>query len=120
MVQQGKRKYLCLGQCLGRKIFVPKVQWDLGHLQEKKGEHRNPAPQHRILVSSISNLEPELKGRSFLQVREKVLLYVVVEQTIRLLTIVLSIYELPWENSLAMLEVLIWVQQILVLDVQVI
>ena len=33
-----------------------------------------------------------------------------VEQTIKLLTIVLSIYELPWENSLAMLEVLIRVQ----------
>ena len=29
-----------------------------------------------------------------------------VEQTIKLLTIVLSIYELPWENSLAVLEVL--------------
>ena len=31
------------------------------------------------------------------------------EQTIKLLTIVLSIYGLPWENSLAVLEVLIWV-----------
>ena len=30
-----------------------------------------------------------------------------VEQTIKLLTIVLSIYELPWENFLAVLEVLI-------------
>ena len=78
--------------------------------QGGKGKHCNPAPRHRILVSSISNIEPELKGRSFLQVREKVLLYLVVEQTIRLLTIVLSIYELPWENSLAVLEVLIWVQ----------
>ena len=33
-----------------------------------------------------------------------------VEHTIKLLTIVISIYELPWENSLAMLEVLILVQ----------
>ena len=33
-----------------------------------------------------------------------------VQQTIKLLTIVLSIYELPWENYLAMLEVLIPVQ----------
>ena len=32
-----------------------------------------------------------------------------VEQTIKLLKIVLSIYELPWENSLAVLEVLILV-----------
>ena len=32
-----------------------------------------------------------------------------VEQTIKLLTIVLSIYELPWDNSLAVLEVLILV-----------
>ena len=32
-----------------------------------------------------------------------------VEQTIKLLAIVLSIYELPWENSLAVLEVLILV-----------
>ena len=32
-----------------------------------------------------------------------------VEQAIKLLTIVLSIYELPWENSLAVLEVLILV-----------
>ena len=32
-----------------------------------------------------------------------------VEHTIKLLTIVLSIYELPWENSLAVLEVLILV-----------
>ena len=32
-----------------------------------------------------------------------------VEQTIKLLTIVLSIYEFPWENSLAVLEVLILV-----------
>ena len=43
-----------------------------------------------------------------------------VEQTIKLLKIVLSIYELPWENSLDMLEVLIWVQYILVLALQVI
>ena len=34
----------------------------------------------------------------------------IVEQTIKLLEIVLIIYELPWENSLAMLEMLIWVQ----------
>ena len=27
----------------------------------------------------------------------------IVEQTVKLLTIVLSIYELPWENSLAVL-----------------
>ena len=33
-----------------------------------------------------------------------------IEQTIKILTIVLIIYELPWENSLAMLEVLIQVQ----------
>ena len=33
-----------------------------------------------------------------------------VEQPIKLLTIVLSIYELPWENSLVMLEVLIQIQ----------
>ena len=33
-----------------------------------------------------------------------------VQQTINLLTIVLSIYELPWEIYLAMLEVLIPVQ----------
>ena len=33
-----------------------------------------------------------------------------IEQTIKILTIVLIIYELPWENSLAMLEVLILVQ----------
>ena len=33
-----------------------------------------------------------------------------VEQTIKLLTIVQIIYELPWENSLAMLEVLILLQ----------
>ena len=32
------------------------------------------------------------------------------EHTIKLLTIVLNIYELPWENYLVMLEVLIWVQ----------
>ena len=32
-----------------------------------------------------------------------------VEQTIKILTIVLSIYELPWENYLAVLEVLILV-----------
>ena len=32
-----------------------------------------------------------------------------VEQTIKLLTNVLSNYGLPWENSLAVLEVLIWV-----------
>ena len=32
-----------------------------------------------------------------------------VEQTIKLLTIVLSIYELPWEHFLAVLEVLILV-----------
>ena len=32
-----------------------------------------------------------------------------VEQTIKLLTIVLSIYELAWENSLAVLEVIILV-----------
>ena len=32
-----------------------------------------------------------------------------VEQTIKLLTIVLSIYKLPWENYLAVLEVLILV-----------
>ena len=32
-----------------------------------------------------------------------------VEQTIKLLTIVLSIYEFPWENLLAVLEVLILV-----------
>ena len=42
-----------------------------------------------------------------------------VEQTIKLLMIVLCIYELPWENSLAVLEVLIRVQYILVLAVQV-
>ena len=42
-----------------------------------------------------------------------------VEQKIKLLTIVLSIYELPWDNSLAMLEVLIRVQYISVLSVQV-
>ena len=33
----------------------------------------------------------------------------IVEQAIKLLTIVLSIYEFPWENSLAVLEVLILV-----------
>ena len=32
-----------------------------------------------------------------------------IEQAIKLLTIVLSIYDLPWENSLAMLEMLILV-----------
>ena len=32
-----------------------------------------------------------------------------VEQKIKLLTIVLGIYELPWENALAVLEVLILV-----------
>ena len=32
-----------------------------------------------------------------------------VEQTIKLLTIVLSVYEFPWDNSLAVLEVLILV-----------
>ena len=33
-----------------------------------------------------------------------------VEQKIKLLTIVLSTYKLPWDNSLAMLEVLILLQ----------
>ena len=33
-----------------------------------------------------------------------------VEQTIKLITIVLSIYELPWENSLDVLKVIIQVQ----------
>ena len=33
----------------------------------------------------------------------------VVEQTIKLLTIILSIYKLPWKNSLGVLEVLILV-----------
>ena len=34
----------------------------------------------------------------------------IVKQTIKLLTIVLSIFDFPWENSLTVLEVLIWVQ----------
>ena len=34
---------------------------------------------------------------------------ITVEQTIKILTIVLNIYELPWENSLDVLEVLILV-----------
>ena len=42
-----------------------------------------------------------------------------VEQAIKLLTIVLSIYELPWENPMAMLEMLIRAQLVSVLDVQV-
>ena len=42
-----------------------------------------------------------------------------VEQAIKLSTIVLSIYELPWENPMAMLEMLIRAQLVSVLDVQV-